>query len=387
MEIRRFSASDTRSAMRLIRSEMGADAVILSTRPTADGVELISARDYDAELLDGLSESQSRGSEDVAVDDINKDERHSTVDIGIQRELTDTVRDLKLLLNREAQRVQPTPHVKRSPAAAACASQLESLGYTDGAVRRLLGALPKRHGFQLDESQFESLLTKTVGVRPLPIADEPTTLAVVGPTGVGKTTTIAKLAVRLALRYSTDDIALVSTDASRLGAHVQLASLGRLLAIPVFEIDNVNDLAALLPSLATRRWVLIDTAGTGDTVARTAQLRRTVEQGHRKLDVLLAVAANAHPTFIAQTLVAHHSGGASSLTLTKLDEAPTIAPAVSVLIEHAKALSVVTTGPSIPDDLVHGPEALQLLAQSGLRHRGQPLLNEFTTTIEQGDRP
>ncbi|MEM8983278.1 MAG: flagellar biosynthesis protein FlhF [Pseudomonadota bacterium] len=387
MEIRRFAASDTRSAMRLIRAEMGSDAVILSTRPTADGVELISARNYDAELLDGLGETNPATATTPRTEQDEESEPRHSVDLEVQRELTDTVRDLKLLLNREAQRGQIARVTPRSPEAAACASQLEALGYSDAAVRRLLGALPNQQGFQIDESLFESALAATVGALPLPETDGASTLAVVGPTGVGKTTTIAKLAVRLALRASTDEIALISTDASRLGAHVQLASLGRLLAIPVVEIDDVSDLAALLPSLATRRWVLIDTAGTGDTAARTGRLRRIVEQSDRQLNVLLAVAANAQPAFISDTLNAHSSVGVSSLALTKLDEAPTVAPALAALVEHGKSVSVVTTGPSIPDDLVHGPDTLPLLARSGLRQRRQTSTHKFTATSEQGGRP
>ncbi|MEL7537843.1 MAG: flagellar biosynthesis protein FlhF [Pseudomonadota bacterium] len=365
MEIRRYSASDTRSAMRLVRAEMGSDAVILSTKPIAGGVELVTASDYDPDLLASVHPEKSEATGDhgardeSAASDIATDE--------VQRELSATVRDLRVLLEREARRQPGTGPGTRNPQAAAFTSQLTELGFGAAAIRRLLPHVPSTDGFMLTTEPLTAALASLLGNDSLPGLDDGGVFAAVGPTGVGKTTTIAKLAVRLAMRHSTEDIALVSTDSSRLGAHHQLGSLGRLLAIPVFELDEASDLTEIAHIATERPWVLVDTAGSGDTAARAQQLARIVERSGRPLSLLLTLAANAQPDFLTAVMKRHRQALTPSIVLTKLDECPLAGPAVGRLIEAALPLVCASTGPAIPEDLVLGPDSLALVAHAALQ--------------------
>ena len=367
MEIRRFSATDTRTAMRRIRDEMGSDAVILATRPIDGGVELISASDYDPDLLDGFPGKQSAAEPSADSPTEAAPAAPAPADTRVQQELASAVRDLKLMLDRETRRQPSTPAGAGSPRLAALAAQLSDAGFGSQATKRILAVLPAAKDYVLGGEQLAAALTMAIGSDPLDVLDAGGVVAAVGPTGVGKTTTIAKLAVRLAMRASTDDIALVSTDSSRLGAHQQLQSVGRLLAIPVFEVDDFIELEGLWPVLNQRRWVLIDTAGSGDTAARTRNLERLVnEQGHT-LKVLLTIASNAQPSF-NDGVVAHHCEGLSpTIALTKLDECPALGPALSTLLKHEQPLGLVSTGPSIPDDLSLADDAMRVAAAKALK--------------------
>ena len=365
MEIRRFSATDTRTAMRRVRSEMGADAVILSTRPVEGGVELVSASDYDPELLSGFASAQTNSTERTPAQEAPPPDTDTVVD-ETHRQLSATVRDLRLLLEREARR-QPLPAtVAATPQHAACATQLADSGFAPQAIRRLLAQLPDAKEFELSPSQLALALTKTLGTDVLPELETGGVIAVVGPTGVGKTTTVAKLAVRLAARYSSNDIALVSTDFCRLGAHQQLQSLGRLLAMPVFEVDDPTELDGLVPVLANRRWVIVDTAGSGDTAARALAIQRAFARSDRAVKTLLALAGNAQPSFNSAVLASHGTALAATVALTKIDECVALGPTLSTLIKHARPLGIGTTGPTIPDDLVAGRDVPLLVARHAL---------------------
>ena len=368
MEIRRFSATDTRTAMRQVRDAMGADAVILSTRPVDGGVELVSASDYDPDLLQEFA-TPERSEAEAPATSAEPAPAPAPADDDVQRELHATVRGLQALLEQEARRQVPSSSVPSTPQYAARATRLSECGFSSHAVRRLLAQQADSTDYELPPSQLALALLKTIGCDPMTALTDGGTIAVVGPTGVGKTTTVAKLAVRLAMRASTDDIALISTDASRLGAHYQLQSLGRLLAIPVYEVDELRELDAILPALAARRWVLIDTAGSGDTAARALALQRLVTLKGRDLSVLLALAGNAEPAFNDAVLARHSSVLSPTIALTKVDECIGLGPALSTLIKHGRPISLASTGPSIPEDLAVGSDVLPLIAARALAAR------------------
>ncbi len=182
------------------------------------------------------------------------------------------------------------------------------------------------------------------------VGDEPTVTALVGPTGVGKTTTIAKLAARAVLRHGVDEVALVSTDHYRIGAAAQLEHYGRLLGVRVYPAYDGESLRKVLEMLRGRHTVLIDTAGVAANDPRLNQ-QLDILADAEKLRATLVLAANTHAQSLDDAVLAYLPLKPHSCILTKLDEAPNLGGALSVLIRHRLPLDYTTDGQRVPEDI------------------------------------
>src|SRR5690606_5358046 len=174
--------------------------------------------------------------------------------------------------------------------------------------------------------------------------------ALVGPTGVGKTTTIAKLAARHCLRYGSESIALISTDTLRIGAQRQLDAFGAILGVPVRQAADGAELGKLLHALRDRRLVLIDTAGMASRDRRLSEAlnQPEVEQKIRKY---LVLSANMQAGVMDDAVRCFGAAGLSGAVLTKLDEANGLGAALSVLIRHRLKAVWLSNGQRVPEDL------------------------------------
>jgi flagellar biosynthesis protein FlhF len=176
-------------------------------------------------------------------------------------------------------------------------------------------------------------------------------VAFVGATGVGKTTTLAKIAVRWVLRHGARDLALVAADSVRIGAQDQLQSLGQLLGAPVYVPDDFNGLGALLTQLARFRLILIDTPGASvrdpQLAARLAVLANSASQ----LESALILPANSQAGALEEAVKRFAPANPASCVLTKLDEAASLGGALSVVIRARLPIAFVSEGQRIPEDL------------------------------------
>jgi flagellar biosynthesis protein FlhF len=176
-------------------------------------------------------------------------------------------------------------------------------------------------------------------------------VALIGATGVGKTSTLAKLAARWVLNHGTRELALVSTDSMRIGAQDQLQTIGRLLGVPCYSVDNTNDLAALLADLDNRKMVLIDTPGFGQRDQRLAEELAALTAAHARLQTALVLPANAQAGALEETLVRFSPAQAVGCILTKLDEAASLGGALSALIRAELPLTYVCDGQRLAEDI------------------------------------
>jgi flagellar biosynthesis protein FlhF len=174
--------------------------------------------------------------------------------------------------------------------------------------------------------------------------------ALVGPTGVGKTTTIAKLAARFARRRGPRDIALVTTDAYRIGAREQLYTYGRLIGVPVFEAGDRETLAATLARLAEYRLVLVDTAGMSQRDRSLAAQLAWIE-AIPTLRALLVLPANAQSADLDEVVRRFWGVRPEALVLTKLDETGRLGASLSVAVRHQLPVAYVTDGQRVPEDI------------------------------------
>ncbi|MFQ5635981.1 MAG: flagellar biosynthesis protein FlhF, partial [Gammaproteobacteria bacterium] len=282
MQIKQFNEPDMRKAMRRVRKTLGADAVILETRETGTGIEITAAVDYDPVVYQRDFAPQAAGPA-AATDGSTRDwlmERADSEDAPAVAAAADTttavtavnaeisalreeVTNVRALLESQVSRLVWDEKSRRTPELTRVMRNLTGLGVTADVVNQLTGDI------DADTSAGGSwtiALRKLVG--SIPVSSEDVVMAggifaVIGPTGAGKTTSIAKLAARYALRRSAEDIALVTTDTFRIGARAQLETFGEILDTPVYQAHDAASLSDTLRNLSHKQLVLIDTAGMG----------------------------------------------------------------------------------------------------------------------------
>jgi flagellar biosynthesis protein FlhF len=187
-------------------------------------------------------------------------------------------------------------------------------------------------------------------------------VAFIGATGVGKTTTLAKLAVRWVLRHGPRDIALVGSDTVRIGAQDQIQSLGQLLGVPVYTPENFESLPTLLGRLGDRhRMILIDTPGSSLRDGQLAHRLGVLSNCASQMETALVLAASTQAGAVEETVKRYASANPACCVLTKVDEAASLGGALSVLIKARLPVSYVSEGQRVPEDL-RPARALELVS-------------------------
>ena len=178
-------------------------------------------------------------------------------------------------------------------------------------------------------------------------------IALVGPTGVGKTTTIAKLAARHAVRHGASSLGLITLDSYRIGAHEQLRSYGRILGVPVFAAHDASSLKDVLASLRGKRTVLIDTCGMSQRDQRLTEMLGLLDEvrfGDQPIQRVLLLNAASHAETLDEVSRAWRLGTMQGTVLTKIDEAARIGGALDCMMRYRAPLLGITNGQRVPED-------------------------------------
>ena len=353
MSVRTFIAANAREGLARVRSELGDDAVVLSTRPHPQGVEILASAYAELAVTAAHDSPEPAGS----------------------RILNELAR-LRGMLQNQLAGFAWSASRRRDPARVALMQALFAAGFGGSLARTLAARLPR--GTEGDAAQR---WLRQVLIRNLPVLEagkDPVmqggVLALVGSTGSGKTTTLAKLAARAVDRHGADKVALVAADAYRIGAEAQLRVYAGLLGVGLHVAQDTDALARLLPTIAAHKLVLIDTAGFAPADARAPATLQLDALGVRRL---LVVAAGQQGAAIEQSLLRFGQGAAGCI-LSKLDEAPQPGAALDSLIRHRLPLAYVTSGQRVPEDL-HRPHAIYLVDRA---LRGGQLATPFTLSPE-----
>ncbi|MFK7864423.1 MAG: flagellar biosynthesis protein FlhF [Pseudohongiellaceae bacterium] len=387
MAVKKFYASDMRAAMKSIRDQLGDDAVILSTRKLDDGVEVSASADaaelangafsqntensFSANRGEGPADSRSQPSNSASVpwflNSISGfEEEHSA----LQSELG----GMKTLLENWMDQQGWENFSSKSPLSAKLWERLRNMGLDADHINPLLASLPA----DLDiGSAWQFCLTefsKSIPMLDKDLVAEGGVFAFMGSAGVGKTTTIGKLATRYVLEHGADSIALITTDRFRIAAHEQLRTYGKILGVSVQAVDENNSLETLLNAFRHKKLVLIDTAGISINHPSFAKQYQQFSQLRQRINPVLLISSTSQIQVLKAEMMAYRSIGPVASVLTKTDEALRLGESLGLLSIMNCPLAYITFGQSIPDDIAIG-EPNKLVNKAVVMSR-QPLISK-----------
>lgn len=377
MKMRRFLGADMRDAMRQVREALGADAVILETARTPTGVEISAAVDesgIDTNPVEAATTYTPRGYASRAGRDSDSrltDEGPAVrIDQGSANhggwyqpprapnaataseldEMREEMRSIRSLLEAQLGRLLWDENSRQSPAIATLLRHFTQLGLDPDVARQLATRATTDHPVGGWTAGLRTL------VEQLPIADcdvvaDGGVYAVIGPTGVGKTTSIAKLAARAALQFGPDAVGLVTTDTFRVAAREQLETFGHIMGVSVTSATDTQRLAEALAALENRRLVLVDTAGMSQRDPRLPEQLARLAAPDVGISTLLALPATTAAGALQEIVDVFRTAQPAGCILTKTDEATSLGGALSVLIRSGLPLAYVANGQRVPEDL------------------------------------
>ena len=359
MKVKRFFAPDMRQAIQKVREDQGPDAVILSNRQVDGGIEIIAALDYNENLAPTAAESRSQP-QAVADEMAAEATAARRSDAGATQvswsqdpalvSMREEIKQLRGLLENQLAHLAWSDRERREPLHTGVMRHLSNMELNSDLIERVsaptVHARDDAHAMQLALTE----LAVTVPVAENDIFDQGGIVALVGSTGVGKTTSVAKLAARYVLRHGQRHVALVTTDSYRIGAHEQLMTYGRLLGIPVQVASDHKELRSTLNSLTDKRLVLIDTAGMSQRDVRLTEQFATLADSGIPIRTLLVLSATLHPSVLDETIRAFSSVALDGAILTKLDEAASLGGVLSTVINQHLPLMFTANGQRVPED-------------------------------------
>jgi flagellar biosynthesis protein FlhF len=265
-----------------------------------------------------------------------------------QQDMMNELRSMKGLIEDRFGALAFMEKMQRHPAQAQLIQKLLDCGFSPALTRKLVETLPTEVA---DETAWaanvleRNLLT---GEAEASLEDQGGVFALIGSTGVGKTTSAAKIAAAFAAKHGANHLGLITLDAYRVGAHEQLRAYGRILGVPVHTAHDRASLEDLLELLASKKMVLIDTAGMAQRDTRTRELLEML--AHRSIQKLLVINAAAQGETIEDVMISYHAAVCKGIVLSKMDEAVKLAPALDALIRHKLKVVGVANGQRVPED-------------------------------------
>ncbi len=431
MKVRRYVAATSREALRKIKDDLGAEAVILSNRKIPGGVEIMALADSEmTSLVEAPQAGQSEKSNgytqelppakpaavpavaafaagavglsaapsippisssspiapmqsilpidaNIAQSDAKK-QPDSLPGIGKQppesipenavsedfvRSLMNEIHVMRSTLEEQLATVVWGSTTQRRPEKMKMLGTLLNVGFSPLLSRRLVDKLAD--GLTYVQSLKQAVLTLEFNLKTA-VSDEMIQqggiYTLLGATGVGKTTTIAKIAARSVIRHGADKVALLTTDSYRIGGHEQLRTYGRLLGLPVRNIQDADDLKLTLSELRNKHIVLIDTIGMSHRDPMVDEQIAMFGRAEANIKKMLVMSAASSGSTLDEVISAYSKYGIQGCIVTKLDETASLGAALDAVIRRKLILHYVTNGQKVPED-IHPANGHYLLQQ------------------------
>ena len=409
MKIRRFYGKDMREALNQVKEELGSEAVIMSTRKQDNGIELVAAYDKESiavssvkaskptptlseiigdsgpdslrELLEKQKSSPEIAQKSASADSksvLNSNQQpvknvhqvdHSppsyaaTNNSAAQPEVTTTLpaqlddmkaelASLRNVLSFQVAALGEQQNQLKNPLHSYLLKQLKEMGIEDTLSRELVNYLPAHYDERKAWLTLLKLMANRIHIDGHQLLSESGVVALVGPTGTGKTTTVAKLAARYAQKYGAEHVAMVTIDTYRIAAFEQLATYGKIIGCAVKKAQTSEELAEVLHQLRHKRLILVDTAGFSQRDARLiGQLSEFQKYSNAPMRHYLVAQASAQYASLDGVIKAYQNVPLSGCIMTKIDECYSLGEMLSIAINHNLPLSFVTDGQKVPEDI------------------------------------
>jgi flagellar biosynthesis protein FlhF len=391
MNVRKFSAATSRDAWRQVREALGPDAVILSNRTINGMIEILALAPEDMSALgDPVIEKPAVSESTLAafgaareaqqpmqltqpgkpiIDNRDADENQASnladalaasrdaapksQGVAELAEVMSELRSMRGMLESQLAEIAWGAQQKREPAKAAVMRELLSAGFSASLARYLTQNMPKNEMADKGMAWVKSVLSRNLSVisNENEILEKGGVYALVGPTGVGKTTTTAKLAARCVMRHGAGKLALITTDGYRIGGYEQLRIYGKILGVMVHSVKDETDLRIALDELKNKHTVLIDTVGMGQRDKMVADQIAMLSGTESKVKRLLCLSATSTGETLSEVVRSYQGDGLAGCIMTKLDEAATVGNVLDVMIRQKLSLYYVANGQRVPEDL------------------------------------
>ena len=439
----RFVAASAAEALKQVRRALGPDAMVLSTKETAEGVEIMAITpDALDQLSAGLGRSTITGAmpgssagelysapprrsaapsgpsfpHELVISDVIKSQRnldgspvYTPEQLGkgkgpepaaaASSARASAARDSELAASALAAASANAAEMSRlvlemaqvknllqshlasnfwsnlqqnAPAHADVVKTLINAGFSPKLCADIVQAIPKDGDTATLLKRVSDILEALIRVQdPIDVFDEGGIFTFIGPTGVGKTTSVAKVAARCVLRYGRNQVALLTTDTYRIGAQEQLKVFAKILGLPVVSVRDSDDLAAKLKEASRRKIVLLDTAGVGQRDTLMVDQTQLLAKGSGNSHRILVMSATTDLRTQEDVIMLHNRADSAerikSVIVTKTDEAALVAPILDCLIRYELPLLFISNGQRVPEDL--NPPNPQYLAHRAMHPR------------------
>ncbi|MFS2033439.1 flagellar biosynthesis protein FlhF [Polaromonas sp. CT11-55] len=344
----RVVAPSSREALRLVREKLGPDAVVLSNRVTADGVEVLAAlEEFAAVPVPAVAPAMARSAAPAAESDAVLREIHS----------------MRGMIEEQLAGMAWNDKQRRDPVRGHLLRTLLGAGFSARLAKDILQDLPtgQGHAQGMDYAKAELARRMPLLEDEGALLDEGGVYALMGPTGVGKTTTTAKLAARCVMRFGADKLALVTTDSYRIGAYEQLRIYGQILGVSVHAVKDAADLDRVLAGLRDKHMVLIDTVGMSQRDRAVAGQIAMLCGASRPVKRLLLLNASSHGDTLNEVVQAYRHGekpggmggdwDLAGCIFTKVDEATHPGALIDMAIRHQLPVHYISSGQQVPEHL------------------------------------
>jgi flagellar biosynthesis protein FlhF len=407
MNVQRFFASSSREALKNVKANLGPDAVILSNNTVDGGVEIlaiagadisqlaqpvVSTRNHRARTVAQAAESpearQPRPAQAEPAAPAPAPQVRAQAELAMAKNVIHEIKSLRGVVEDQLASMAWGELARRDPLRSKVLRELLRCGFSAQLARKLVARMPADVDAKGAAAWVRSALALNLLAVPAEneIVNRGGVYALVGPTGVGKTTTAAKLAARCVVRHGASRVALLTTDGYRVGAHEQLRIYGKILGLSVHAVKDATDLHITLSELRNKHLILIDTVGMSQRDQRVAEQIAMLSGAGAEVKRLLVLPATSSGETLEDVVSAYQKAaavdiraragdvgarGISGTIFTKIDEGVNLGTLLDVAMRHRLAVHYVANGQRVPEDL-HLPN-VQYLLHRALRPEGSSL--------------
>lgn len=386
MNVKKFSAANSRDALQKLRDAMGPDALIISTR-NVDGVfEIVALEENEIAALTEAASIEGTVIEPAAIpvqlkNEIEFDPKtnpilQSQAQLALKKKQTESLPDsttptpemiqlpalgtAELMAELKAMRGMMESRLteiswgntqNKDPHKSQLLKEMLSSGFSASLARYLIENMPKSIDVSQGLGWIKEILTKNLSTinSDADMLDKGGVFALVGPTGVGKTTTTAKLAARCVMRHGAGKLALITTDGYRIGGYEQLRIYGKILGMMVHTVKDETDLRIALAELKDKHTVLIDTVGMSQRDRLVSE--QIAMLSGENVKKLLCLNATSTGETLNEVIQSYQGSGLSGCIITKMDEAASIGAVLDAVIRQKLTLFYLSNGQRVPEDL------------------------------------